>query len=105
MKKMTTLLMVLSLTTLSFISQAQTGTGKVTGHIVDGSQKIIASATITLLKAKDSSVAKIGAANKDGNFVFEGVDKGRYLVSISAVGHQKAYSDIFELRPSPGRSI
>lgn len=102
MKKMIPLLMVLSFTTLSFVSQAQTGTGKVTGHVVDGSQKIIASATITLLKATDSSVAKIGAANKDGNFVFEGLAKGRYLVAISAVGHKKAFSDIFDL-PAAGQ--
>jgi len=94
---MMTLPMVVSLITLSFVSQAQTPPGTVSGHVIDGSQKTIAAATITLLKAKDSSVAKIGAANKDGDFVFEGITSGRWLVSITATGHKKAWSPIFEL--------
>ncbi|MBS1563107.1 MAG: TonB-dependent receptor [Bacteroidetes bacterium] len=97
MKKMMTLLMVPMLMTLSLISHAQTPSGKVSGHVIDGSQKVIAAATITLVKAKDSSVAKIGAASKDGDFVFEGVPAGRYLVAITATGHKKAWSDAFEL--------
>ena len=94
MKKIMTLLTVL---TLSIVSLAQTQTGKISGHVIDGNQKIIESATITLLRAKDSTVAKMGSANKDGNFEFEGIKEGKYLVSISAVGHKKVYSDIFEI--------
>ncbi len=97
MKKMMTLLTVLALSALSLVSQAQTKIGKVTGHVIDGSQKIIESATITLLKAKDSSVAKMGAATKDGNFEIEGVEEGKYMVSVSAVGHQKAFSETFDI--------
>ena len=57
--------------TLSIVSQAQSKNGKVSGSIIDGNTKTIESATITLLKAKDSSVAKISFANNEGNFVFE----------------------------------
>jgi iron complex outermembrane recepter protein len=94
MRKMTMLLTVL---TLSIISQAQQLEGKITGQIIDGNQKTIEAATITLLKAKDSSVAKITAAGKEGYFVFENVNAGVYMVSISALGHQKAFSDVFEI--------
>jgi len=97
MKKMMTLLTVLTLSALSIVSQAQTKTGKVSGHVVDGSQKIIESATITLLMAKDSSVAKMGSASKDGNFGIEGLSEGKYMVSVSAVGHKKAFSETFEI--------
>jgi len=78
-------------------SQAQTGKGKVTGHVIDGNQKTIASATITLLKATDSSVAKMGAATKDGSFEFDNVSDGRYLVAASAIGHKKTFSSTFEI--------
>ena len=71
--------------------------GKIRGTVIDGSAKIIESSTVTLLKAKDSSVAKMGAADKNGHFEFENVSEGKYLVSISAVGHQKGYSEIFEI--------
>src|SRR5258705_12014946 len=83
--------------TLSFTSQAQKPSGKVSGQVIDGNAKTIEAATITLLHAKDSSVAKISAANKEGVFVFENVGEGKYVVSITAVGHTKGFSDVFEL--------
>ena len=95
MRKILTLLTVAL--TLSIVSQAQTKGGRVSGHVIDGNTKTIESATITLIKAKDSSVAKISVANKDGDFVFENVADGRYLVSITAVGHQKGFSESFEI--------
>ena len=98
MRKFFTLLTVII--ALSITSQAQKGLGKVSGQVIDGNTKTIEAATITLLRAKDSSVAKISAANKDGNFVFENVGEGKYLVAISAVGHTKGFSETFEITPS-----
>jgi iron complex outermembrane receptor protein len=96
MRKFLTLL--LAIITFSFGSQAQTkGGGKVSGHVIDGNTKTIESATITLIRTKDSSVAKISVANKEGNFVFEDVEDGKYVVSITAVGHSKGFSDAFEV--------
>ncbi len=82
---------------LGFASFAQKPVTKVSGQVTDGDQKVIESATITLLKAKDSSVVKMSAAGKGGVFMFEGINEGKYLVSISAVGHKKAFSDVFEI--------
>jgi len=95
MRKFLTLL--IAIITLSFSSQAQKSLGKVTGQVIDGNTKTLEAATITLLRAKDSSVAKISAANKDGNFVFENVSEGKYFVSITAVGHTKGFSELFEI--------
>ena len=95
MRKFLTL--VITIITLSSSSQAQNSTGKVTGQVIDGNTKTIESATISLLRAKDSSVAKISVANKDGKYQFEDVADGKYLVSISAVGHSKGFSETFEI--------
>src|SRR6187200_306604 len=95
MRKFLTLLT--AIIALSFTSQAQKTSGKVSGQVIDGNTKTVEAATITLLRAKDSSVAKISAANKDGNFAFENVADGKYLVSITAVGHTKGFSEIFEI--------
>jgi hypothetical protein len=62
--------------------------------------KTIESATIALLKAKDSLVVKTGTSDKAGNFSFENITEGRYLVSVSAVGYQKAFSQVTELNAS-----
>ncbi|MEI9807492.1 MAG: TonB-dependent receptor [Bacteroidota bacterium] len=98
MRKFMTLLTV-ALTTLSFVSFSQVKNGKVNGTVVDGSTKIVESATITLLRAKDSSVAKMSVADKTGKFSFDAVTDGTYLVSISAVGHEKGFSETFEINP------
>lgn len=96
MRKLFTLLLV-SLTAFSFKTIAQAKIGKISGTVIDGSQKTIESATITLMRTKDSSVAKIAAADKAGKYEFENIPEGIYFVSISAVGHQGGYSDVIEI--------
>jgi len=96
MKKALFLLTVLGATMVSFAQMA----GKVSGMVQDGSEKTIESATITLLKANDSSVAKVAAADKSGSFSFDNIQNGSYLVSITAVGHNKGYSPIFTINSS-----
>src|SRR5215831_2223802 len=84
---------------ISMTGYSQLRTRKISGNVIDGSAKTIESSTITLLNAKDSSVVKIGVADKNGHFEFENIGDGRYLVSISAVGHEKGYSETFEVTP------
>jgi outer membrane receptor protein involved in Fe transport len=98
MKKSFTLIIAFLLMVSSAV-QSQTTAGTIKGTVVDGNSKIIESSTITLLRAKDSSVAKMSAADKEGHFEFENITGGKYLVSVSAVGHQKGYSEIFEITP------
>jgi hypothetical protein len=92
-------LLTVALTILSLVGYAQTKTGQAFGTVIDGSQKIIESSTITLLRAKDSSVAKISVADKNGKFEFERIPEGKYFVSVSAIGHRKGYSEVFEITP------
>ncbi|MEI9807495.1 MAG: TonB-dependent receptor [Bacteroidota bacterium] len=91
------LLFTIAFIALSFTGFAQVKNGKVSGTVIDGSIKTIESATITLLRAKDSSVAKMSVADKAGKFSFDGIAEGSYLVAISAVGHQKGFSERFEI--------
>jgi iron complex outermembrane receptor protein len=87
----------LSFALFSLCSFAQTQ-GKVTGIIKDGGdKKIIIAATVSLLKAKDSSLVKVAVADSAGNFSFENVKEGSYIVSASSIGHLKVYSNSFAL--------
>ncbi|MDB5224128.1 MAG: TonB-dependent receptor [Chitinophagaceae bacterium] len=80
------------LLTLTIGSFAQTN-GKISGNIIDGGdQKIIDAATISLLKAKDSSLVKLSLTDKEGHFSFENVKIGNYLIMASSIGHRKVYS-------------
>lgn len=100
MKKILTLLTVVG--TLSFIqkSQAQTDfSGKVTGW-VSTNQKPVESASVTLLRAKDSSVAKLAISDKTGQFEIEKIKTGRYLLAVQSLGHAKYYGQVFEISAS-----
>jgi iron complex outermembrane receptor protein len=96
MKKLSTLLSIAIL--FSFITQAQNG--KITGSVKDASMKSIHSATVSLLKSKDSSVAKFVATGKDGQYEFLGIADGKYFVSVSNVGYAKVVSAPFEISSS-----
>ncbi|MEO5564490.1 MAG: outer membrane beta-barrel protein, partial [Chitinophagaceae bacterium] len=74
---------------------AQNG-GKISGNILKN-EKPAESATVSLLRAKDSATIKLSAANKEGIYQFENIADGKYLVSVTIVGHQKAYSPKIEL--------
>jgi iron complex outermembrane recepter protein len=98
MKKFFNLLVA---TTIVMCSQAQTNTaGKVTGSIKDGGQqKIIDAASVSLLKAKDSSLVKVAITDAAGNFILENVKDGTYLVLATSIGHSKTYSNVFSVSP------
>ncbi len=82
---------------ISLLAQSQTKNGKISGTVIDGNTKTIESASIALVRVSDSSTVKLSVADKTGKFSFEGVKEGKYTVAVSAVGHQRAYSDIFEI--------
>src|SRR2546423_3218733 len=94
MKQISMLLLVLIVAISSF---GQAKNGRISGSVIDGSRKVIESATISLLRVKDSATVKFSVADRDGKFVFENIRVGQYVVSVSAVGHQKGYSEMFEV--------
>src|SRR5687768_5387834 len=87
----------LVLSSMSLFALAQS-TGKITGLVKDGgNKKIIDAASISLLKAKDSSLVKTSVTDKDGNFLFDNVKEGSYLVVASSIGHAKVYSSVITI--------
>src|SRR6185312_1396482 len=81
------------LVVFSTIASAQAPEGSITGKVIDGGdQKIIDAATISLYKAKDSSLVKINLADKSGNFLFERVPFGTYYLFATSTGHRQTFS-------------
>jgi hypothetical protein len=52
--------------------------------------------TVSLLRAKDSSVVKLAVSAADGKFSFQS-SPGKFLVSVSNIGYARRYSGIFEV--------
>jgi iron complex outermembrane recepter protein len=93
---MKTLLFLLA--SLLFISNVETkAQGKISGQITDDKNKIVEFASVTLLKAKDSTLVKGALSDQNGSFEFEKISSGDYLVNISQMGYKKFYTPKFSL--------
>src|ERR1700704_4478098 len=79
---------------------SQNKIGKISGTVQDGNQKTLQSATVSLHRAKDSSLVKFTVSNKAGEYEFENITAGKYLVSASSIGYDKSFSESFEITAS-----
>src|SRR4051812_6921838 len=93
-------LTILTLITLSYSSIAQVAHGRLTGTVTDEAQKGVEAATVSLLSSKDSSLQKMSVTDKSGNYSFENLAYGKYLLSITAIGHMQLFSNPFEVKES-----
>ena len=97
MRKSFTLLICILLSALVF---SQNKIGKISGIITDESQKPLQSVSVSLLRAKDSSLVKIAVTNKEGKYEFENINEGKFLLSVSSVGFQKKFGQSLEITAS-----
>jgi hypothetical protein len=80
---------------LGFAVQAQT----VTGVVKDQQGKGLEKSTVSLLRAKDSSVVKLAITSDDGKFSLTAPD-GSYLLNVTHIGYTPLYSKTFDLAGS-----
>ena len=73
---------------------------QVSGVIKDDKGKGLEKSTVSLLRAKDSSVVKLVVTADNGKFSVIAPQSGRYLISASHVGYMATYSQVFELSGS-----
>lgn len=90
MKKI--LLFFVSVCLLGAIANAQ----QVSGLVKDQQGKGLDKSTVSLLRAKDSSMIKLSVTSDAGHYTIIVAQSGNYLVSVSHVGYVPAYSKVFE---------
>jgi hypothetical protein len=88
-------LIVLITFVLAIKSLGQTNETSASGSAVDTKNVIVESATISLMKSKDSSIIKIAVSDKEGKFSFIGIPFGSYFITISALSFAKTNSPVF----------
>ncbi|MGF7074592.1 outer membrane beta-barrel protein [Mucilaginibacter sp. 3215] len=89
-----TLLLVAISYSVSFAQQAAPAT-KVSGALLNEQGKPLDYATVSLLRASDSTVVKGALSNDAGVYVFTNIKAGNYIIKASVVGYQKAVSKTF----------
>jgi iron complex outermembrane receptor protein len=73
------------------------GRTAVAGNVKDNTGKAIASVSVALLQAADSSLVKADVTDGNGHFDIAG-KAGKFLLSYSIVGFEKKFSPVFDLQ-------
>jgi len=84
-------LLLLLLITAALFSKAQ----QITGLAKDESGLPLNGATVSLVKATDSSTIKLAVAKANGAYSFSAIKEGNYRVLVSYVGYKPVYSPKF----------
>ena len=65
----------------------------VRGSVKDAAGEPMIEATVRLIAAKDSAFVKGATTDINGNFTLNGVNRGKYILSVSYIGYETAYRD------------
>jgi iron complex outermembrane receptor protein len=84
--------LIFTFTFLSFRSYAQCDVG---GKVVDSLKAPVPFITVALLNAKDSTINKGIITGEKGDYCFENLKKGEYLIKVAGVGYGDKYSEKF----------
>lgn len=105
MRKLATLLTVILGIAIASVSHAQTKNANISGRVVDEKQSPVQAATVSLHKAKDSSLVKMTVTSKEGNFEISATAETTYFVKVTAVGFAPAFSAAFNLSAGEDRKL
>jgi hypothetical protein len=92
LRKIFSTLLILVVTTGISMAQALVASARISGLLLDDSGKPMVYATVSLLNALDSSVAKGAITSETGVYSFGHLKAGVYLIEASAVGYKIARS-------------
>lgn len=93
--KIYVLAFLLLLTAGAVSAQNTKPAAKVSGSLLDEQGKPLDYATVTLLKAQDSTVIKGTLSNQSGDYLFDHINSGSYIIRATVVGYKKASSRPF----------
>lgn len=71
--------------------------GKISAIILNDKQIAVENATVELLQAKDSALAKTALTDKNGVAYFENIRFGPYFLKVTQVGYSTKYSSLLVL--------
>lgn len=82
---------------ITYLSTSSVCGQSIVGTIGDESNKPLSGASVSLLKASDSSLVKLDVTDTDGIFSFNDIAKDKYLLLATHIGYTNIYSDILNL--------
>ncbi|WP_165871528.1 TonB-dependent receptor [Flaviaesturariibacter flavus] len=89
--------LALMLSAASLAAAAQGGKGSVSVTVTNEQKAPLESATVEILRAKDSVLVKTALSDRGGTALAEGLPAGRYLLRVSMTGHEPRYAPAFDV--------
>jgi hypothetical protein len=81
----------------SAVAQSTKGNGKISGIVLDKNNQPLPLATVLLLHYSDSILIKSVICGDKGNFIFEDLSEGKYIISVSSAGYQKYFTPVLAI--------
>ncbi|UEG51054.1 TonB-dependent receptor family protein [Ferruginibacter lapsinanis] len=69
-----------------------TNAQKISGIVKNNDSVVLVNASVSLLHTPGSKICKLGITNAEGKYAFEGIESGKYVLNISAVGYKSFIS-------------
>lgn len=82
---------------IQFVLLLSLGAQTISGSIKNHKGHAVSGATVSLLKAADSSVVKLQGSKEDGSFSFTATEQGHYVVTAGSVGYGTSSTSPFIL--------
>ena len=98
-------LIILSFLLLAALPALAQQQGKLSGKITDPANAPLTAVTVSLLKAKDSSLVKATVTGKEGVYEFENISPGSYLLLLSSTGMEKRFSELVPIKESGNATL
>jgi len=88
---------------LVFLTQIAYSQNSIEGLIQDEMGAPLSFANVLLLKANDSTFVKGTVTEDNGQFSFESISQGQYIVSVSMIGFKPGFSEQLNLNGSSNK--
>jgi len=80
--------------------------GQVSGKLTDVAGQPVPYATVSLLKAADSTLIRSALSGEKGDYKLDNVAPGQYILRLSSVGYKVLYTPVFDLTiGQPGKDL
>src|SRR5947209_12074095 len=96
-QNMIRIVLFLAFSSIALLSIAQNSKGTISVLIQNQQQKALEGATVLLLRAKDSALAKTAVSSVEGKAELNNVTPGTYLLKVSMAGYAMHISSPFDV--------
>ncbi len=77
----------------------------ISGKVLDENEQGMVAANVYLMAAADTAFIRGTMSNGDGQYIFEKVKTGSYIIQVTSVGYNNSYTTIFELSGRQGKQL